>query len=72
MMIIRNNFNNKNANPLDDYKSIGKTRDNTFLDDENNNIKDNLNNEIIKDIIRKDNEFDDDSDESNDKWDFFR
>ena len=70
-MIIKNNFNNKNVNPLDDYKSIGKTRDNTFLDDDDERIKDNLNNSIIKDIINSDHEYDDNEDDK-DKWDFFK
>jgi len=71
-MIIKNNFNNKDANPLSDYKSIGKTRDNTFFDEEDDRIKENLNNNIIKDIINSDHEYDDEDSDNGDKWDFFK
>ena len=68
-MIIKNNFNEKSIDPLKDYQKIGK-KDEEF---EKHSIKDNLNNQIIKDIIRKDNEYEeDDNDSSSDKWDFFR
>lgn len=69
-MIIKNNFNKKNTNGLDDYQSISKTRNNNF-DDKNVFIKENLNNKIIRDIIDSDTEYEDDS-KDEDKWDFFR
>ena len=69
-MIIKNNFNDKDANPLSDYKSIGRTRDNIFSD-KDDGIEDNLNNEIIKDIIDKDHEYEEE-DVTGDKWNFFK
>ena len=69
-MIIKNNFNNKSVNPLDDYESVGKTRDNN-IDGENININ-RENKEIIDDILRSDHEFDELEGEEKDKWDFFR
>ncbi len=69
-MIIKNNFNNKSVNPLEDYESIGKTRDNN-VDGENININ-RENKEIIEDILRSDHEFDELDEEEKDKWDFFR
>ena len=70
-MIIKNNFNKDNANPLDDYKSLSKTRDNNF-DDEDFRIKENKNNKVIQDILSDDRSFEDEDNDSGDKWDFFR
>ena len=69
-MIIKNNFNNKNVNPLDNYKSIGKTRDNSF-DKDNADFNQN-NNSIIDDILKSDHEYEDDTEEVKDNWDFFK
>ena len=69
-MIIKNNFNNKSVNPLSDYKSISKTRDNNI---ENVDIESDVDKDIINDILEKDNEFDEENnDNNNDNWDFFR
>lgn len=68
-MIIKNNYNEKNADPLKDYHKIGRKE---IDSDENQSIKDNINNEIIKDIIKKDHEYEIDNDDQEDKWDFFR
>lgn len=68
-MIIKNNFNNKSIDPLKDYHKIGRKE---IDSDENPFIKDNINNEIIKDIIKKDHEYEEDEEESHDNWDFFR
>ncbi len=65
-MIIQNNFNNKDTKPLDNYQSIGSTRDNTI---ENRNL--DQDNKIIQDIIDEDQEYED-NEEEKDKWDFFR
>ncbi len=68
-MIIKNNFNDKSANPLSDYKSINKTRDNNI---DNLGIEDDVDKHIIDDILAKDHEFDDGNDDEGDNWDFFR
>ena len=68
-MIIKNNFNKKSIDPLKDYQKIGHTQ---YDSQDNKYIKDNLNNQIIKDIIKKDHEYEEDDHESGDKWDFFR
>ena len=69
-MIIKNNFNNKSIDPLDDYQSIGKTRDNS-MDNEFNTLN-NDTKDIIEDILKSDHAFDEDDDDKGDKWDFFR
>ena len=63
-MIIKNNFNTKSTNPLDNYQSIGSTRENNI----DNEKKDN---KVIEDVINSDNEYDDNED-NNDKWSFFK
>lgn len=65
-MIIQNNFNSRNAKP-NDYQSIGKTRDNS-LEKEEEIVK----NSVIQDILDKDKEYDEDTPEVKDNWDFFR
>ena len=70
-MIIKNNFNDKNASPLRDYKSIGGTRVNAFLnDEEEKKDEDSLNNRIIKDVIEPVDE--EENDEDSGRWDFFK
>ncbi len=69
-MIIRNNFNDKSVNPLKDYESVSKTRNNN-IDGENINFN-NPDKDIIDDIIRHDHEFEDDDEEIRDNWDFFK
>lgn len=68
-MIIKNNFNDKSIDPLKDYQKIGRKE---IDSDENQYIKKNVNNDIIKDIIRKDHEYEIDDDDNKDNWDFFR
>ena len=68
-MIIKNNFNEKSIDPLKDYQKIGRKE---IDSDENHYIKDNVNNEIIKNIIKKDHEYEDDDSTDHDKWDFFK
>lgn len=66
-MIIKNNFNVKDANPLTDYKKISDGRSNL---DNYLNEKEKPN-QIIQDIINKDNEFEEEIKEE-DKWKFFK
>lgn len=66
-MIIKNNFNAKDANPLMDYKEIGKGRDS--LDHFND---EKVNNQVIQDILNKDKEYQEDDEEVRDNWDFFK
>lgn len=72
-MIIKNNFNKRNVNPLEDYKGIGKGSHSLEkeLDREREGfIRSNMNNEILSDIRDpKDNS--DDSD-NGDNWKLFR
>ncbi len=66
-MIIKNNFNEKDANPLSDYKSVSKTRDNNF-----DTLDEGVDKQVIEDIIAKDHEFDGGDSDEGDNWDFFR
>ena len=66
-MIIKNNFNVKDANPLTDYKKISDGRSNL---DNYLNEKEKPN-QIIQDIINKDNEFEEEIKEE-DKLKFFK
>ena len=73
-MIIKNNFNDKNANPLEDYNGIGKGSHNVDKEiefEKEGFIKENINNEVLSNL--RDN-FDDttDDDDDGDKWKFFR
>ena len=72
-MIIKNNFNEKDVNPLKDYHSIGKgsdSLDKKFEMQKEGFILENIDNRVIQDIIDIQHEFEDD-DEKKDKWDFF-
>ena len=66
-MIIKNNFNEKNANPLSNYQSIGSGRDTLDNYEKNDESK-----KIIQDIINHDHEYDDSEEEEKDKWSFFK
>ena len=71
-MVIKNNFNEKNANPLSDYNSIGKgshSLDKELDDERKGFIRENMNNKVLQDL--KDNR-DDTIDDNEDKWKFFR
>lgn len=69
-MIIKNNFNDKDVNPLNNYRGIGKGSNSieNQLEREKNG---QTNNPILKDIIASDSEFNDE-DKKEDKWDFFK
>ena len=71
-MIIKNNFNSRNANPLNDYTGIGKGSHSLEkeLDDEREGfIRENMNNQVLQDL---NNNEDDTEDPTDDKWKFFR
>ena len=71
-MIIKNNFNARNVNPLDDYTKIGKgshSLDKELEKEKEGFIKENMTNPILQNICDED-EIDDSRNE--DKWDFFR
>ena len=72
-MIIKNNFNDKSINPLNDYSGIGKgshSLDKEFEKEKEGFIRDNMDNPILQDLRDEDNEIEEDRNE--DKWDFFR
>lgn len=74
-MIIQNNFNSRSDKPLEGYHKIGKgenSLDRQMELEKEGFIKKNLDNKVIQDIIRKDTEFEEDSGEQEDKWEFFR
>ena len=75
-MIIKNNFNEKDVEPLKDYHSIGKgsdSLDKKFEMEKEGFIPENMDNKVIQDIINSDHEYDeDDNDDNKDKWNFFR
>ena len=68
-MIIKNNFNSKSVNPLSGYHSIANTRDNNI---ENYEKENDVDKEVINDILDSDKAFDEDDNDNNDNWDFFR
>ena len=71
-MIIRNNFNDKNANPLDDYTGIGKgshSLDKELEREKQGYIKANMENKVLEDLRTN---HDDSDDEDGDNWKFFR
>lgn len=72
-MIIKNNFNSKNANPLSDYDSVGKgshSLDKELDKEKEGFIKENMNNPILRELRGENNDLEDDREE--DKWDFFK
>ena len=72
-MIIKNNFNAKNVNPLDDYNSIGKgshSLDKELEKEREGFIRNNMNDPILKTLRGEDEEKEEEIKE--DKWDFFR
>jgi hypothetical protein len=72
-MIIKNNFNDRNANPLDDYSSIGKGSHSLEKELERERqgfIKANMENKVLEDL--RDNHDDEEDREDEDKWKFFR
>ena len=71
-MIIKNNFNEKDINPLDDYSGIGKgshSLDKEFELEKEGFIKENMENPVLEDL-RINHDETDDRDEDN--WKLFR
>ena len=71
-MIIKNNFNDKNANPLNDYTGIGKgshSLDKEFELEKEGFIKDNMDNQVLEDLRDNHDEIDDCNE---DEWKLFR
>ncbi len=70
-MIIKNNFNSKNVDPLNDYTGIGKGSHSLdkVLDHEKDGFTEDINNNsILPDF----NTEPDEEDEDGDDWKFFR
>ena len=71
-MIIKNNFNNKDVNPLNDYSGIGKgshSLEKELEKEKEGFIKENMENPVLENL--RDNH-DDIEDLNEDKWKFFR
>ena len=71
-MIIKNNFNTKNVNPLDDYSKIGKgshSLDKELDDERKGFVRKNMNNPVLRNLREN---RDDTTDPSDDKWKLFR
>ncbi len=72
-MIIKNNFNSRNTNPLNDYSKVGKGSHSLEHDlemEKKGFIRDNMNNKVLQDLRDEDKQMDDDRNE--DDWKFFR
>ena len=72
-MIIKNNFNSRDANPLNDYNSIGKgshSLDKELDNERQGFIRENMNNQVLQNLREEHDETIDPED--NDKWKFFR
>ena len=71
-MIIKDNFNSKSVNPLDDYSCVGKgshSIDKEIELEKQGFIKANMENKVLEEL--RDNH-DDNDDDDGDKWKFFR
>ena len=71
-MIIKNNYNDKNVNPLNDYSGIGKgshSLDKEFEMEKEGFIRENMNNPVLQKL--RDNQ-DTTEDPNDDNWKFFR
>ena len=71
-MIIKNNYNTKNSNPLDDYSGIGKgshSLDKELDDERKGFIRKNMNNQVLEDLRTN---HDNTEDRQEDNWKFFR
>ena len=71
-MIIKNNFNKKDTNPLKDYSSIGKGSHSLDMELEQERkgfIRKNMKNKVLEDLRTN---HDDTSDRKEDNWKFFR
>ena len=72
-MIIKNNFNAKSVNPLNDYDVIGKgshSLDKELEREKEGFIRENMNDSILKELRGEDEDKQEDSDEN--KWSFFQ
>ncbi len=72
-MIIKNNFNDKSINPLNDYSGIGKgshSLEKELEKERQGFIRENMNNPVLQKL--RDEESDELDDKKEDKWDFFR
>ena len=73
-MIIKDNFNKKTVNPLNDYSEIGKgshSLDKEIEREKQGFIKANMENEVLE-KLRGEAPQEENDDTSGDKWDFFR
>ena len=71
-MIIKNNYNSKNVNPLDDYNSIGKgshSLDKELENEKKGFIRENMNNSILRDLREN---HDNSDNRKEDEWKLFR
>ena len=72
-MIIKNNFNKKSVDSLNDYENIGKgsnSLDKKLQKEQEGFIRKNIDNPIIQNIINSDKEYEEDDSDDN-KWSFF-
>ena len=72
-MIIKNNFNAKSADPLNDYNGIGKgshSIDHELEEEKKGFIRDNMKDPFLQKLRNEEKEMEEDIKE--DKWDFFR
>ena len=72
-MIIKNNFNDKSVNPLNDYSSIGKGSHSIEKELEREKqgfVKANMENKVLENLRTSRDE--DDNDDHGDNWKFFR
>ena len=71
-MIIKNNFNEKSVNPLDNYSGIGKgshSLEKELEREKEGYIKENIENKVLEDLRDNHDETDDDT---GDNWKLFR
>lgn len=72
-MIIKDNFNDKNANPLSDYSGIGKgshSLDKELEREKEGFIKANMENQVLEDL--RVNHDETEEDDNGDNWKLFR
>ena len=70
-MIIKNNFNDKDASPLSNYSGIGKgshSLDKEFEMEREGFIKENMENPILNDLDKEEPE----EENNGDNWELFR
>ena len=72
-MVIKNNYNDKSIDPLNDYDEIGKgshSLDNELKKEKEGFIRKNMNDPILRKLRGEEDATDEIDDK--DKWDFFR